>query len=102
MDVQHNPNRRRFFLEVAGGTAELVRNGEDALVVPVGDESALVSAVIGALGDRERTAERVRNARCRVERELSFRARMQKVEGIYEEMMRSYGCVRDGRRWWGR
>ena len=23
MDVQHNPNRRRFFLEVAGGTAEL-------------------------------------------------------------------------------
>jgi uncharacterized protein len=23
MDVQHDPNRRRFYLEVAGGTAEL-------------------------------------------------------------------------------
>jgi uncharacterized protein len=24
MDVQHDPNRKRFFLEVPGGTAELV------------------------------------------------------------------------------
>lgn len=69
-----------------GGTAELVEDGVDGLVVPPNDAAALAYAIEHTLLDRVATARRVANARARVERELSFDARMRKVEAIYEEL----------------
>lgn len=69
-----------------GGTAELVEDGVDGLVVPPNDPAALERGIERALADPVETARGVANARARVERQLSFDARMRKVEAIYEEL----------------
>jgi glycosyltransferase involved in cell wall biosynthesis len=74
----------------AGGTAEIIEPGVHGLVVPPDDPGALVQAVEWTLADRQTTARRVKAARRRVEGELSFDTRMQTVEAIYEELMRTY------------
>jgi glycosyltransferase involved in cell wall biosynthesis len=66
----------------AGGTRELARDGEHALIVPPGDWAALSVAITRALTDTRRAALRARDARERVERELSFEARTRRVETI--------------------
>jgi glycosyltransferase involved in cell wall biosynthesis len=70
----------------AGGTAELIRDGIDGLIVPAGDVPALVSAIEHALDDRSATAARAASARRRVENELSFIARTRKLEEVYAEL----------------
>lgn len=70
----------------AGGTAELALDGVHALVVPPGDAAALARAIAVALDDPLAAARRAEAARARVERELSFDARMNAVEAIYEEL----------------
>jgi glycosyltransferase involved in cell wall biosynthesis len=70
-----------------GGTADLVRHGEGALLVPARDPGALAAAIDDALSDGEASRRRVRAARQRVEHELSFAARMAAVESIYEELV---------------
>lgn len=72
----------------AGGTAELVRDGIDGVVVPAGDVQALTRAMSGAIEHPADARTMAREARARVERDLSFRARMAKVEAIYEQLMR--------------
>ena len=72
-----------------GGTAEVVHEGVHGLLVPPRDVQALAAAIERTLADPEKTAERVRAARARVETELSFETRMQKVEAVYEELMAS-------------
>jgi glycosyltransferase involved in cell wall biosynthesis len=71
----------------AGGTAELVRDGQDGLVVPVNDVPTLVAAMRRALASPAETAARVASARARIEGELSFERRMQRLEAIYDELM---------------
>ena len=71
----------------AGGTAEVVRAGVDGLVVEPGDLNALHHAIGLALDDRTGAATRARAARARVEGDLSFSARMDAVERIYEELV---------------
>jgi glycosyltransferase involved in cell wall biosynthesis len=71
----------------AGGTHELLADGVDGTIVPVGDAHRLGTAIAGMLSDPHRAAEMVRAARCKVERELSFATRMRKVEAIYEELV---------------
>jgi glycosyltransferase involved in cell wall biosynthesis len=70
-----------------GGTGELLGGGDCGLLVPRGDVAALAAAVGRVLSDPAAAVRRVRVARARVESELSFRARMQAVETIYEELM---------------
>ena len=81
----------------AGGTAEVARHGQEALIVPYEHEAALISALRDAIGNREATAGRVRAARRRVETELSFDARLRKVEAVYDRLAGSSNVPEDAR-----
>jgi glycosyltransferase involved in cell wall biosynthesis len=72
-----------------GGTAEMVRDQIDGLIVPAGDVSRLSQAIEEALDNATATANRTAAARRRVETDLSFDARMAAVEAIYEELQAS-------------
>jgi glycosyltransferase involved in cell wall biosynthesis len=69
-----------------GGTAELVRDQIDGLVVPSGHVDRLCQAIEAVFGDPAAAASRVAAARRRVETDLSFDARMAAVEAIYEKL----------------
>jgi glycosyltransferase involved in cell wall biosynthesis/GT2 family glycosyltransferase len=71
----------------AGGTAQLVEDGVHGLLLAPGDASALARRIEKALADPEGRRRRAEAARARVEGELSFDARMRKVEAIYDELM---------------
>ncbi|MGE3803481.1 MAG: glycosyltransferase family 4 protein [Gemmataceae bacterium] len=69
-----------------GGTRELVADGEHGLIVPPSAAAGLAAGIETALADREAARERAVSARARVERKLSFAARMQTVEEIYQQL----------------
>jgi len=71
----------------AGGTAELVHDGVHGRIVPVGRVDRLIHAVQEALSDPGTARKMADRARLRVEGELSFEARVRRVEGIYSEML---------------
>jgi len=77
----------------AGGTAEVALDGQHALIIPTGNADHLVTAIETALADSASTRARAAAARRRVEGELSFTSRMQRVEQIYRELVRP-GAVR--------
>ena len=79
-----------------GGTAEIIDDGVHGLLVPKGNVDRMASAVRRTVHDREATLQRVAQARDRVETELSFRRRMEHLEGIYDELVRRF--PRGGRR----
>jgi glycosyltransferase involved in cell wall biosynthesis len=70
-----------------GGTRELLRPGVDGLLVPPNDAQSLQRAIEAVLDDPAAAARRAGTARRRVERELSFEARMRAVESIYDELI---------------
>lgn len=70
----------------AGGTAELIEDGVQGLIVPPGDPARLREAIALALADRAGTARRAAAARELVEGPLSFAARMRAVEAVYDEL----------------
>jgi glycosyltransferase involved in cell wall biosynthesis len=72
-----------------GGTAELIEHGTHGLIVRPGDPQALAAAIDRGIADPGVGRARARAARERVERELSFERRMQRVEAVYDELMRS-------------
>jgi glycosyltransferase involved in cell wall biosynthesis len=72
----------------AGGTAEIVRDGIDGLIVPIGNVRALADAVRSVLRDPDAARARTASARRRVETDLSFETRMRTVEAIYIELFR--------------
>jgi glycosyltransferase involved in cell wall biosynthesis len=78
----------------AGGTGEIVENGVHALVVPPGDACALANAIDRTLSHRGEAAARVGRARRHVETRLSFDARMDAVESVYDELVNR--CPRRG------
>ena len=69
-----------------GGTAQLVREGIDGLLVPAGKADALADAINRVVTDGQAAAARVVSARHRVETELSFDARMATLETVYTEL----------------
>jgi glycosyltransferase involved in cell wall biosynthesis len=69
-----------------GGTADLIADRTHGLLVPRRQPEALAAAMADTLDHPDAAAARVRAARQRVERELSFEARMQAVERIYEDL----------------
>jgi glycosyltransferase involved in cell wall biosynthesis len=75
----------------AGGTAELIEDGVEGLIVPPGDPVRLREAIERALADREATARRAAAARARIEGPLSFESRMRAVERIYDELASAPG-----------
>ena len=70
----------------AGGTAEIVRDGIDGVIVPIGNVPALSAAIDALLRDPEAARARATSARRRVETDLSFETRMSAVEAIYVEL----------------
>jgi glycosyltransferase involved in cell wall biosynthesis len=73
----------------AGGTADLIDDGVHGLIVPANSRDALVAAIDRALDDWPATLARAAAARKRIVDELSFDRRMDRVETIYEELMRN-------------
>jgi glycosyltransferase involved in cell wall biosynthesis len=72
-----------------GGTGELMADGVHGLLVPRHDVRALRDGLAKILADPAGARERAIAARARVETELSFERRMEKVATVYEELMRS-------------
>jgi glycosyltransferase involved in cell wall biosynthesis len=70
----------------AGGTAEIVRNGVDGVIVPTGKAQPIAEAIESVLRDPDAARARAASARRRVETDLSFEARMAAVEAIYVEL----------------
>ncbi|MGE0864752.1 MAG: glycosyltransferase [Vicinamibacterales bacterium] len=70
----------------AGGTAELVHDGVHGRIVPVGRVDRLIHGMHEALADSNGSRKMADRARLRVEGELSFEARVRRVEKIYTEM----------------
>lgn len=75
-----------------GGTAELVRDGHDGLIVPPRNVGRLVEAMRQVLSDPGAAAARRSSARRRVETVLSFDARMSALERIYEQLVGGRGA----------
>lgn len=71
----------------AGGTAELVHDGEHGRIIPIGKVDRLIYGMESALGDRTSTRKMADRARIRVQGDLSFEARVRRVEDIYSEVM---------------
>jgi glycosyltransferase involved in cell wall biosynthesis len=70
-----------------GGTGELIEDKIHGRLVPPNDPRALAVAIHETLTDSQATARRVAAARSRVERTLSFDARMRALEAIYDRLM---------------
>jgi glycosyltransferase involved in cell wall biosynthesis len=81
----------------AGGTAEIVRNGIDGLIVPTGNSPAIVDAIASVLRDPDAARARAASARRRVETDLSFEARMNAVEAIYVELFKARSGAKTSR-----
>ena len=69
-----------------GGTTELMRPERDGLAVSSVSARALAAALGRALADLPAARRRAASGRRRVEQELSFRARMAKVDRLYETL----------------
>lgn len=81
-----------------GGVVDLIRHGEHGLLIPRRDPAALVAALREVLAHPASARTRAEAARRRVEAELSFDKRMQRVERIYDELLDEHPEVRRGRR----
>ncbi len=74
-----------------GGTRDLVDHGVHGLLVTPGNSTKLGEAIHSALTDRDAARIRVKKARTRVERDLSFESRTRRLEEIYDFLV---GCRR--------
>lgn len=69
-----------------GGMQAFGRDGEDMLLVDAGSVAALEGGLVRLASDADLRARLAMNARARVERELSFVRRMQKMVALYDEL----------------
>jgi glycosyltransferase involved in cell wall biosynthesis len=77
-----------------GGTAELVTHGVHGLLVRPGSAAPLVKSIETALSDRGASTLLAAAARRRIETDLSFERRMQKVESIYQMLAANAAAAR--------
>jgi glycosyltransferase involved in cell wall biosynthesis len=70
-----------------GGTCELASPDVHALIVPPQDAGCLASAIRAVIDDPASARMRAREARRRVESELSFAARTRALEHVYQELI---------------
>ena len=71
----------------AGGTSELCTDHIHGLIVPRRRTDLLAEAVRETLNNEAATSARVRAARRRVETELSFQRRLERINDLYRELM---------------
>ena len=72
---------------ICGGLGEFLRPGEDAIMVPPGSADAIFSGLAQLLDDAALRQRLAAAARARVERDLSFGARMRKIGAIYDGLL---------------
>jgi glycogen(starch) synthase len=70
----------------AGGTDQLVTDGVHGRVLAPGDATTLAAAIEAALRDPEAARTRAAAARTRIETDLSFERRMQRLEAVYDAL----------------
>ncbi len=70
----------------AGGTAELVHDGEHGRLIPIGRVDRLIDSMQAALAAPGAMKQMAGRARARVESELSFESRVRRVELIYQQV----------------
>lgn len=70
-----------------GGPREVIEDGRTGLVVPYGDEGAWKAALVGLLQDDHRRERMGRAARERAMTRFSWPTVMDRIEGVYEEVM---------------
>jgi len=70
-----------------GGVKEVVTDGEDGLLVPVGDSQALAEAIARVLGDQDLRERLIANAKRKVEAYFSLDQMVKNHELLYQEVM---------------
>jgi glycosyltransferase involved in cell wall biosynthesis len=71
----------------AGGTKELMVDGETGYLLPVGDVKGMADAVNKLISDETLRENIGRAARRRIEDEFSFTSRMRQIEALYERVL---------------
>ena len=71
----------------AGGTRELVLDGQTGYIVPQGDVDGLAHAIIKLINDAALRQRMGHAGRERVEDEFSFRRRLQRIEALYTAVL---------------
>jgi glycosyltransferase involved in cell wall biosynthesis len=79
--------RRAVVSSAIGGTAELIADGENGLLVPPGDATALATALRRVLTDPSLREEFALKAYSRAEAQFSRETMGRRVEAIYEELL---------------
>jgi glycosyltransferase involved in cell wall biosynthesis len=69
-----------------GGIPDLVRDGEDGILVPAGDPAALAAAIAKLLGDPELAGELGTSARIRQRQQFDLAGNVSEIEGLYEAL----------------
>ncbi len=75
-----------------GGIPELIRSGEQGLLVPPGDSGALAAAIRALLTDRQRAAQLGAAGRERVLAQFTVQKMWQQTDAVYRQ-------IKDRRRW---
>ncbi len=88
--------RRPVVASRAGGPLEIIEDGRTGFLVPPGDEGALASRVITLLEDRALSARITEAAYQDVERRFSPDIHAQKVQRVYETVLRTEPHQRPG------
>jgi glycosyltransferase involved in cell wall biosynthesis len=71
----------------AGGNPEIVRHEDTGLLVPVGDQAALASAIARLLRERQLASRFVSSAHARVTSEFSVDSYRRRLAGLYAEAL---------------
>ena len=70
-----------------GGIPDLVSDGKNGLIVPVGDAHALAAGISRILDDPAQSRAMAEAGRQTIEQRFSFRKRMEKMVAIYDRML---------------
>jgi glycosyltransferase involved in cell wall biosynthesis len=71
----------------SGGTPEIVRHGDNGLLVPAGEPSNLAAAIRALLADPARARELAEAARVQARREFSAGRMVERVEAVYTDAL---------------
>lgn len=72
-----------------GGTPEVIRDGEQGLLVPPGDPQAIADAILAVLGDPALAVRLGAEGRRRVREEFSFEAVVRRTQDLYRDLLAS-------------
>lgn len=70
-----------------GGVSRLVTGEENGLLIEPGDQEGLIQALTRLLGDAELRQRLRRAGRATVEARYTFSARMEKIRGLYDDLL---------------